>query len=197
MKDRPRVYLAGPDVFLRNPEVIAEAKQKLCENLGFTAVSPSDNVIDIRGLAPREAAFKISEANEEMIRGCNLVVANLTPFRGPSADVGTVFELGFARGLGLPVFAYTNVADSLLERTRELLGDQVRERASAPGRFEDHNGMAIESFGLADNLMLEGAVRASGAELIICPTPHAKRFTDLSGFDLCLRQAAVQLKVWR
>jgi len=43
-------------------------------------------------------------------------VLNLTPFRGTSADVGTVFELGFLTGLGKSVFAYTNDIADLLYR---------------------------------------------------------------------------------
>ena len=28
------------------------------------------------------------------------IIANLTPFRGPSADAGTVYELGYMAGRG-------------------------------------------------------------------------------------------------
>ena len=47
---------------------------------------------------------KIAMRNETHIRSCQAVIANLTPFRGPSADVGTVYEVGFARALGLLIF---------------------------------------------------------------------------------------------
>ena len=59
--------------------------------------------------------MQISAGNEELIRSCRLLIANLTPFRGPSADVGTAYEIGFARALKLPVYAYSNVAGNLLE----------------------------------------------------------------------------------
>lgn len=194
MRGRPRVYLAGPDVFLPHPEAIAEAKRRLCDKYGFFGVSPIDNEIDLGRLPPRETAFAISSANEQMIRECDLVVANLTPFRSASADVGTVFELGFARGLRLPIFAYTNTAGTLLEKSRDLLHIQISQRASAPpGTFEDEHGMVIENFGLADNLMLEGGLHGSGSELIVSPAPPDRRFTDLSGFERCLQQAAAQL----
>ena len=30
----------------------------------------------------------------------DVIIANLTPFRGPSADAGTVYELGYMLGKG-------------------------------------------------------------------------------------------------
>ena len=53
--------------------------------------------------------------------------------------------------------------------------------------------MVIENFGGADNLMLVGAVLSSGTEIVINPTPADVRFTDLSGFEVCLQRAAQQL----
>ena len=32
------------------------------------------------------------------MQGCDAMIVNLTPFRGPSADVGSAYEMGFMRG---------------------------------------------------------------------------------------------------
>jgi nucleoside 2-deoxyribosyltransferase len=174
---RPRVYLAGPEVFLPDPRRAAAAKKALCERYGFTGVFPLDAELDLSRLAPRDAALAIGSANQRLIRGCQLVVANLTPFRGPSADAGTVWELGFARGLGLPVFGYSNLAREFASRTRAFLR-------------EHPDGLAVESFGLADNLMLVHAIEESGGAFVRKSAPRAKRYTDLAAFEECLAAAA-------
>lgn len=104
----PRVYLAGPDVFLIDPADLLGRKQRLCRRYGFLGLSPLDTEVNLRTSSKRSTGLAISNANEELIRSCQLLIANLTPFRGPSADVGTAYELGFARALGRPVFGYTN-----------------------------------------------------------------------------------------
>ncbi|HEU5322032.1 MAG TPA: nucleoside 2-deoxyribosyltransferase [Methylomirabilota bacterium] len=188
----PRVYLAGPDVFLPEPAAMARAKQELCAAYGLVGVSSLDNEIDVSALPRRQAGLAIGAANEATIRSCQALVANLTPFRGPSADVGTAYELGFARALGLPVFAYTNAAGSFLQRTRAH-ARRVRKRRS--GTLEDEHHMALEDFDLADNLMLAAAVHATGAAVVVGRVPARRRFTDLSAFEECLRLAARHLGV--
>jgi nucleoside 2-deoxyribosyltransferase len=42
------------------------------------------------------------------------MIVNLTPFRGPSADVGSAYEMGFMRALGRPIFAYSHDARPFL-----------------------------------------------------------------------------------
>lgn len=106
----PRVYLAGPAVLLAEPHAVADVKKAVCAAHGFEGVFPLDGDLDLAGLTPRDQALKISAENEALIRSCQLVIANMTPFRGPSADVLTAYEMGFARGLGLPVFACSNVS---------------------------------------------------------------------------------------
>jgi nucleoside 2-deoxyribosyltransferase len=100
----------------------------------------------------------ISRANEKLIRGSKALIANLTPFRGPSADVGTAYELGFARALNLPVFAYSNECGTLLERTRRHFGDQMKQVVNfeAEESVSNSNQMEIENYGLVDNLMIVG-----------------------------------------
>jgi nucleoside 2-deoxyribosyltransferase len=191
VKEFPRVYLAGPDVFLPDAFAQSEAKKKLCAGYGFLGVSPVDNGVSVSEWSKRKAAALISEANERMIRGCQLLIANLTPFRSPSADVGTAYEMGFARALGLPVFGYTNVAGTLLERTRRLLGAAIALRPS--GDLEDSHKMLIEDFDIEDNLMLVGAILAGGCEVVVSPTTERERFVGLAGFEACLQLAAGML----
>jgi nucleoside 2-deoxyribosyltransferase len=184
-----RVYLAGPDVFHPDAEALAEAKRKLCAEYGFIGISPVDNELGLEGLPPREAALNIALANEAAIRTCDLVIANFTPFRGPSADVGTAYEAGFARALGLRVFAYTNVAGSLLDRTLETSAGVTRRPS---GAFEDRDGMVVENFGCFDNLMLFGALEGDAERVVTIEATAQDRFTALGGFEICLQTAKQQ-----
>jgi len=91
-----KVYLAGPDVFLPDAIAVGQRKRELCSQYGFEGLFPSDN--DVNAAAPGERRDAlIYRANEGMIRRADLGIFNLTPFRGPNADAGTVFELGLGR----------------------------------------------------------------------------------------------------
>src|SRR5690242_19069144 len=104
----PRIYLAGPEVFLPDPVSVGIKKRQLCARYGFDGKFPLHASLNLEGLTTKLKGYAISAANEELIRSCQLLVANMTPFRGPSTDVGTAYEMGFARALNMPVFAYTN-----------------------------------------------------------------------------------------
>jgi nucleoside 2-deoxyribosyltransferase len=183
-----RVYLAGPDVFLPDAGVWLERKKAICAGSRLTGVSPLD------ALAEEPAAWKdlpewrrIALRNEAHIRSCAAVVANLTPFRGPSADVGTVYEIGFARGLGLRVFGYTTVTATFLDRTLSSIGGGQQDRN---GSWWDPDGLLVEQFGLFDNLMIEGGITDSGGALI---REDRNRWNDLSVFERCVQAAACVL----
>jgi nucleoside 2-deoxyribosyltransferase len=124
-----------------------------------------------------------------LIKSCHVVVANLTPFRGPSCDVGTAYEIGFAHALGKIVFAYTNVTDSFAARTFKILGGKATR--SRDGRLRDCNGMFIEENDLTDNLMLDGCIHVSSSCLIVEEAPPGQLFTFLGGFEKCLRKLKI------
>ena len=59
--------------------------------------------------------------------------------------------------------------------------------------------MLIEAFGLADNLMIEGAIFpvSSGGALFTAAVAAAARWTDLSAFERgALRRAATGRLIW-
>jgi nucleoside 2-deoxyribosyltransferase len=183
-----RAYLAGPEVFLPNAAEVGEAKKRLCEQYGVLGVFPLDTELADQG---RELGLAISAANEQLIRSSDLVIANMTPFRGPSADVGTAYEMGFARALGLPVFAYTNDPERFQQRTRQFLSSLGELRADEE---RDAHDMSIEAFELSDNLMLAGALREQGYEPTHGHTDRAQRFVDLDAFERCLALAASRVR---
>jgi nucleoside 2-deoxyribosyltransferase len=184
----PRVYLAGPDVFLPDAVARAAAMKAICAQHGLIGVSPLDDLPD----APPEwanlpEAFQIHRRNEAHIRSSTALIANLTPFRGPSADVGTVFELGYMRALGRPVFGYATTATPFLERTRALIPTTQHDEA-----WFDDAGMLVENFQLFDNLMLDGAIAASCGTLIV-EEKGADKWRDLSVFQKCVQAAAERI----
>jgi nucleoside 2-deoxyribosyltransferase len=146
----------------------------------------------VAGKAVREIGFCISDINEGLIKSCGLVIANITPFRGPSADVGTVYEIGFAHGLGKKVLAYTNSVNGFTERTVEALkGNVIRD---ADGKLRDEHGMFIEENELTDNLMIDGCIHANTRLLVQEAAPVGQLFTYLGAFEKCLKAAKELLK---
>ena len=180
-----RVYLAGPDVFFPDALAWMARKKAICADLHLTGVSPLDRLPDEPACwAGLPEWRQIALRNEAHIRGCSAVVANLTPFRGPSADVGTVYEVGFARGLGLRLFGYATVTAAFLDRTLQAVGGGQR---GLDGSWRDPEGLLVEQFGLFDNLMIEGGIVASGGSFLCAEPDHCD---DLSVFERCLRLAA-------
>ena len=184
-----RVYLAGPEVFLPDATEVAAAKKRICAAHGLEGVFPLDPP-PAAAPAGRPYWMRIYLGNEAHIRSCAGLIANLTPFRGPSADVGTVFELGFMRALGRPVGGYSNVARDFLARTRRFLGDAARPRAD--GGWEDADAMGLEDFGLADNLMVDGGIEAAGCAFEREEVPRERRWHDLRAFERCVARMAPQ-----
>jgi nucleoside 2-deoxyribosyltransferase len=183
MAQRPRLYLAGPDVFLSNAAELGHRKKELCESFGFEGLFPLDNE-KIKGFSEERHDAFIYRANVAMIHNADAGIVNLTPFRGVSADVGTAFELGLLTGLNRPVFADSNDAETLLERTKR---NGMAAFDTATSSWRDPHGLLIEDFGNADTLMLTEALTAQGGMLIRIDAEG--RLDELSGFIACLEEA--------
>jgi nucleoside 2-deoxyribosyltransferase len=160
------VYLAGPGVFRTDAREYAARAKSLCAAVGLAGLHPFDGVLP-PNLSGRALGLAISAANEALLTRAAAVVADLSPYHGPSCDVGTAFEIGFARARGIPIFAYTDVAEDFAARVIAFLGGEVTLRNRADGTREGADGMQIEEFGLIDNLMLDGAILAAGGSISV------------------------------
>lgn len=180
----PRIYLAGPEVFLADAVTVGARKAALCAEHGLEGVFPLDASLDLPGLGKPEQSRRIAAACEGTMRSCDALIANLTPFRGVSMDAGTAFEVGFMRALGRPVLGYTNVTADYRARC------EAYRRAAPALPDADCPEAEIEDFDGAENLMIEAAIIASGGTVVRTAVPAGQEMRDLAGFRACLAQAA-------
>src|SRR5215470_6809478 len=116
-----KVYLAGPDVFLPDAEAIGSLKKEICARFGLIGLFPLDSDMNEGpsdpGTPPSMRIFRCCTA---LMEEADAVIAHLTPFRGPSADAGTVYELGYMAGRRKRCFAYSNDPASYANRVARL-----------------------------------------------------------------------------
>lgn len=140
MTKKVKAYIAGPDVFYPNAQDLANNARMVAARHDIEALIPIDN--EIKSGKPADMSNAIFKANVKMINEADIVIANISPFRGPSADSGTVWEIGYAFAQGKKIFAFS-------DDTREY-----KDRVGKP------DGMLIEDFGNIENLMIAHAVHS-------------------------------------
>ena len=86
MTRRPHIYLAGPEVFLPDARAVGAEKCRLAAQAGLEGAFPLDAELTVEGMDPGEQAHCISAANEALMRSCDALVANLTPFGSANSD---------------------------------------------------------------------------------------------------------------
>jgi nucleoside 2-deoxyribosyltransferase len=180
-----KVYLAGPDVFLPEPVAMGRRKKELCTRHGLTGLFPLDNEIDLEAT---DAPLHIFRGNQSMMDEAKAIIANLTPFRGPSADAGTVYELGYMAGRGKLCLGYSNDPSLYAERVARFTDIKNSDK-----HLIDAQELTVENFGLADNLMIIHALDLYGCPLIVPRKAPADIWHDLTSFEACVRLAAERL----
>jgi nucleoside 2-deoxyribosyltransferase len=177
----PLAYLAGPDVFLPDAPVHGARKAAICAAHGITALLPlNEDVATLAAMRPEEAWRAIYAKDLAMMERADLVIAKLTPFRGASADAGTLVELGWLLGRGRPILANSNSATALGDRNRAQV-------AAVPDPMP---GLTVRGFGLAGNLMIAGAAEAGGHPIVLPEGGRDLPFDSLEVFARCVARAA-------
>ena len=171
-----KVYLAGPEVFLPAPfcEQVAAAKKRVCKQNQLIGLFPTDTLpedVFSKRYCKAEQSRIIRQACINAMHQADAIVANITPFRGPSADPGTVFEIGYMAGMGKRVLLYSNCP--LIYKGK--VG-------------EDELDMVIEDFSLVDNLMFGLTEAFDGFECTDKELKGIARFTDTYVFEKVLQR---------
>jgi nucleoside 2-deoxyribosyltransferase len=157
-----KIYLAGPDVFRPDACAHGDRLKALCARYGFEGLYPLDTPAAQGSTDGLATARAILRANVALIDDADFVMANLNPFRGAEPDSGTAFEVGFAAARGKPVWAYADATESLVQRLGPV----------------DDDGMLVEDFGLALNLMLACSVTLVGGGPEECLRAMARHRDD-------------------
>lgn len=180
-----KVYLAGPDVFLPDAPAHAQRKLAICARHGLQGMTPlNEDVLSLGPLEEEQAWPMIFAKDIAMMQAAELAILNLTPFRGASADAGTLVELGWFLARGTPVIGYSNDPTPFATRCHAL--------SAAWG--DPLPGIAVEGFGLPDNVMVAGALAESGG-MLLPPGGVALPFDSLLLFEAAVRLAAARLAV--
>ena len=142
-----KIYIAGPDVFEADSVEIGKRYVQICSKYGYEGMYPLDNIVDFEQ-DKQKIANDIFMANIDLIKKADFIVANLNPFRGKEADSGTVWECGYAYGLGKPVYGYMDRTVPYLQQFGES------EKRSVDDLYVDTSGRMIEDFDYPINLMI-------------------------------------------
>jgi nucleoside 2-deoxyribosyltransferase len=179
-----KAYLAGPDVFLPNAHENAAAKVAICAKYGIIGRPPLNEEIEQILTLPDDKAWRAIYLKDiEMMEESDIIIANLTPFRGASADSGTLIEVGWFLGRGKKVFGYSNSA----------IPFATRSAAHVSAIPDPIPGLAVEGFSLPDNLMIPGAVEHGGGLPIFLPPDGKDRpFAALDIFETCVAAASTR-----
>ena len=157
---------------------LLQAKREACAAAGLEGVH-ADAAVGAG--QPGELRARMVYADViSRLRSCDAVVANLTPWRGPHPDPCSAFETGFAGGLGLPVFAYLNVASEEEADHRDRVAEIVGAQLDGQGEWRDPDGGLVEDLGLPEGVMLWAEARSF--YVIVTPDPLG----DITGVELCL-----------
>ena len=149
-----KIYLAGPDVFRVNPLEYFEKLKVLCLHYEFKGLSPFDNENFNGELFSKDHSINVFKSNINLIKKCDIIIANLVPFRGACIDDGTAWELGYGYFCGHLLYGYTSYCNVKL-----------------PHQFNSKNNLFeyphIESFGdNCVNLMIQESIESSGGKIM-------------------------------
>jgi nucleoside 2-deoxyribosyltransferase len=144
------IYLAGPNVFKKDAIQDLNNMKEISKKYNQIGNAPIDNEVDFE---TNDVATKIFQGNVDMMDKCDVIIANLEPFRGPNVDDGTAFEIGYGFAKGMLIYGYMTHHDKeLKDITSSIYG-------------KDEKFPHVENFKYPRNLMIVDSIRSSGGRI--------------------------------
>ena len=163
-KERPKLYLAGPEIFRPDAKEYSKKQLALCEKYGFIGLHPMDNNVNLRTNSI-ETAVKIYRGDVGQVRESDIVVANCNSFRGALMDDGTAYELGYGNALSKPSYGYIGDPDTYIERVTKRYPCRIHKGSKIYMDKDDY--LLVDDFGTKINLMMECGMVANGGRLVV------------------------------
>lgn len=148
----PVIYLAGPERYDSDCLEQYSRMKALCRERGLEAVVPTD---EVPGAAPAESedpytrAYQVFLRQQQHVRDCDILLANLNDFHGWEPDSDTSFECGMAFQLGKTLYGYMADARRMIDRVPNLGPDH---------EYRDACGCNAENFDYPINLMFSSSM---------------------------------------
>lgn len=148
----PIVYLAGPERYDSDAAQKYAAMKALCAQHGYYAIVPTDEVPGIPAADTDDIytnAYLTFMRQQQHVRDCDIILANLNDFHGWEPDSDTSFECGMAFQLGKKMFSYMDSTQKMIDRVPNFGADKD---------YRDHCGCNAENFDFPINLMFSGSM---------------------------------------
>jgi nucleoside 2-deoxyribosyltransferase len=171
-----RVYLAGPMVFLPDPEAIFARMKAICRRHGLEGLSPLDNQMGLEGLAPDrpllEQIVKADIALMETVAGGLFCLDGFR--RAPDMDAGTAFEVGYMRALRKPIAGWSRDPRDYRSKVRDyfeqtfgmpLVSAEPGAKGGTSGTMRDPDGILVHSTGCLQNAMIDRGIATAGGQV--------------------------------
>lgn len=149
--DKPIVFLAGPERYENDCMEIYRHMKELCISYGLYPVCPLDDAPGyerIKSNDPIVNAANTFAHNQQHVRNCDIIIANLNDFHGWEPDGDTSFECGMGFQLGKKLYGYMSDTRIMKERVPHLGGPDNRDAC----------GCNVENFNYPLNLMFSSSM---------------------------------------
>lgn len=107
MFENEKIYIAGPECFYTDGNLILKAMRCRAESLGFGVTLPNDHPLDMGNPELKKRADSIFEDLKVVMNESTAIVADLEAYRGSEPDSGTIYEIGMAYARGIRCYGYT------------------------------------------------------------------------------------------
>lgn len=148
----PVIYLAGPERYDSDCLDQYDRMKALCRERGLQAVVPTDPIPDF---APADSddpyvnAYRVFLRQQQHVRDCDILLANLNDFHNWEPDSDTSFECGMAFQLGKALYGYMSDTRRMVDRIPNL----------GPSHdYRDACGCNAENFDYPINLMFSSSM---------------------------------------
>ena len=145
-----KLFLADSNIYYKDCHSRVEANIAFCSEHGFEAFHPlKSNFHAKEGMTPHEMAAAIAQNNLKQLDSCDVLMAELDPWRGCEVDTGVSFEVGYMLAKGKKIYGYMKDA-----ATTYCTRYPVKTFDEEDGVYRDEQGRRLEEFGLPVNLMV-------------------------------------------